>query len=130
MKTIVPVVLLAVVLGGVSGCAHFRPKKPEVPEATLPTWLGRVVMVDTVHRFVLVDAGSASAPAAGSVVITLRNKQQTALLRVTAEARPPYIAMDIVEGEPSLGDQAALEEVREPETREPSEPPAEPAGTP
>jgi len=106
--------LLVAVLCGASGCAHFGPKKPEVPEATLPTWLGRVVMVDTFHRFVLVDAGSASPPAAGREVVTLRDKRRTALLRVTAETRPPYIAMDILEGEPALGDQAALEEAREP----------------
>jgi hypothetical protein len=63
VKTRLPALLLGAALCGVSGCAHFGPKKPEVPEATLPTWLGRVVMVDTLHRFVLVDAGSASAPA-------------------------------------------------------------------
>ena len=114
MKSRLPVLVLAAALGGLAGCAHFGPKKPEVPEATLPTWVGRVVMVDAVHRFVLVDAGSGSAPAAGRDVVTLRDKRQTALLRVTAEARPPYIAMDIVEGEPALGDQAALEEGREP----------------
>lgn len=114
MKSRLPVLVLAATLGSVAGCAHFGPRKPEVPEATLPTWVGRVVMVDTVHRFVLVDAGSASAPAAGGNVVTLRDKRQTALLRVTAEARPPYVAMDIVEGEPALGDQAALEEGREP----------------
>lgn len=114
MKRALTVLVLAAAIGGLAGCAHFGSKKPEVPEATLPTWVGRVVMVDTVHRFVLVDAGSSSAPAAGRDVVTLRDKRQTALLRVTAEARPPYIAMDIVEGEPALGDQAALEEGREP----------------
>ncbi len=114
MKSRLPVLVLASALVGLPGCAHFGPKKPEAPEATLPTWVGRVVMVDAVHRFVLVDAGSASAPAAGRDVVTLRDKRQTALLRVTAEERPPYIAMDIVEGEPALGDQAALEEGREP----------------
>lgn len=79
-------------------------------------------MVDSLHRFVLVDAGSASAPAAGRDVVTLREKQRTALLRVTAEARSPYVAMDILEGEPSLGDQAALEEGREPPAEAPVAP--------
>ena len=122
MKIRLPALALAAAIGGLAGCAHFGPKKPEVPEATLPTWVGRVVMVDAVHRFVLVDAGSGSAPAAGRDVVTLRDKRQTALLRVTAEARPPYIAMDIVEGEPALGDQAALEEGREPPTDTPVAP--------
>lgn len=79
-------------------------------------------MVDTLHRFVLVDAGSASAPAAGRDVVTLRDKRKTSLLRVTAEARFPYVAMDILEGEPALGDQAALEESREPPDEAPDEP--------
>jgi hypothetical protein len=122
VKTYLPTFLLGAALCGVSGCAHFGPKKPEVPEATLPTWLGRVVMVDSLHRFVLVDAGSASAPAAGRDVVTLRDKQRTALLRVTAEARSPYVAMDILEGEPALGDQAALEESREPPAEAPVAP--------
>ena len=122
MKARLPALLLGAALCGVSGCAHFGPKKPEVPETTLPTWLGRVVMVDTLPRFVLVDAGSASAPAAGRDVVTLRDKRKTALLRVTAETRPPYVAMDILEGEPALGDQAALEESREPPAEAPDAP--------
>ena len=122
MKIRLPALVLTVALGGLAGCAHFGPKKPGVPEATLPTWVGRVVMVDTVHRFVLVDAGSASGPAVGRDVVTLRDKHQTALLRVTAEARPPYIALDILEGEPALGDQAALEEGHAPPADSPVAP--------
>jgi hypothetical protein len=67
-------------------------------------------MVDTVHRFVLVDTGAAAAPAAGVLVTTLREKSRTGVLRVTEDARPPYVAMEIVEGDPQSGDQAALEE--------------------
>ena len=94
-------------------CALLGPKEPAVPEATLPSWIGRVVMVDTVHRFVLVDTGASMAPAAGTLVTTLREKQRTGLLRVTEDARPPYVALEILEGEPQSGDQAALEEGRE-----------------
>ena len=108
------------VLAG-SGCALFGPKEPEIPEATLPAWIGRVVMVDATHRFVLVDTGAGMALAAGTDVMTLRDKRRTALLRVTDEVRPPYVAMEILEGAPALGDQAVIDEGR----REPAAPPSE-----
>jgi len=92
------------------GCALFGPKEPEIPQATLPAWLGRVVMVDATHRFVLVDTGAGTAPAAGTAVMTLREKRRTAVLRVTDEVRAPYVAMEIVNGAPALGDQAVIDE--------------------
>lgn len=67
-------------------------------------------MVDSVHRFALVDIGAAAPPAPGTAVVTLRDKRPTAALRVTEEARPPYIALEVVEGQPALGDQALLDE--------------------
>jgi len=97
-----------------SGCTVLQPllgpREPEIPEATLPAWIGRVVMVDTTHRFVLVDTGASAAPSAGAEVLTLRDKRKTSVLRVTGEARPPYVAMEILDGEPALGDQAAIDE--------------------
>jgi len=106
------VLLLPVV--PVSGCGYlqpfFKPKKPEAPEAALPAWIGRVVMVDAIHRFVLVDTGAGAAPSVGAKILTIRDKRKTAVLRATGEARQPYVAMEIVEGEPALGDQAALDE--------------------
>ena len=100
----------AALLGVLCGCTLLGPKESAIPEATLPTWIGRVVMVDTVHRFVLVDTGAAAVPAAGVLVTTLREKSRTGVLRVTEDARPPYVAMEIVEGYPQSGDHAALEE--------------------
>jgi hypothetical protein len=109
-----PRLLVLVALAcGLPGCALFGPKEPAIPEATLPAWIGRVIMVDSVNRFVLVDTGAAVAPAAGTVVTTLREKRRSGVLRVTEDARPPYVAMEIVEGDPQSGDQAALEEGRE-----------------
>ena len=101
---------LAVPVLAVSGCALFGPKEPEIPEATLPAWIGRVVMVDTAHQFVLVETGGGAALAAGAGVMTLRDKRRTASLRVTDEARPPYTAMEILDGAPALGDQAVIDE--------------------
>lgn len=97
----------------VGGCAMFGKKKSDAPEATLPTWLGRVVMVDEVHRFALVDTGSRTVPAAGVNVFTLREKQKTSTLRATGEARPPYLALELIDGLPAIGDQAVLDESHE-----------------
>ena len=97
------------IFGG-AGCALFGPKEAEIPEATLPSWIGRVIMVETEHRFVLVDAGAGGAPAAGTAAMAYRDKRRTAQLRVTEESRPPYIAMEIVEGGPALGDQVVADE--------------------
>lgn len=99
----------ALLLAG-PGCALFHAKKSEIPEATLPDWIGRVVMVDATHNFVLVDTGVGMDLKAGTEVMTFRDKQRTGLLRVTDEIRPPYVAMEIQEGAPSLGDQAAVDE--------------------
>lgn len=93
-------------------CSLLGPKKPDIPEATLPTWLGRVVMVDEVHGFVLVDTGARTVPVAGVKVFTLRDQQKTSSLRATGEARPPYLALEVLEGMPALGDQAVLDESR------------------
>ena len=67
-------------------------------------------MVDTTHQFVLVDTGAGMALSAGTVVMTLRDKRRTALLKITDEVRPPYVAMEILEGAPALGDQAVVDE--------------------
>lgn len=104
-------------VGALPACTLLGPKGSAIPEATLPTWLGRVVMVDEVHRFVLVDTGNRTVPAAGVKVFTLRDKQKTSSLRATGEARPPYLALEVLEGMPALDDQAVLDESREvPET--------------
>lgn len=93
-----------------SGCALFGKKKKPIPAATLPTFLGRVAMVDTEHRFVLLDSGAAAALAPGTQVVTFRDKRRTAVLRTTGESQPPYVALAILVGEPALGDQGALED--------------------
>lgn len=93
-----------------AGCALFGTKKQDIPEATLPSWIGRVIMVETGHRFVLVDVGAGSGPAAGTAAMAYREKRRTAQLIVTKESRPPYIAMEVIEGGPALGDQVVADE--------------------
>jgi hypothetical protein len=90
-------------------------KKPEAPEATLPTWIGRVVMVDAENKFALVDTGAPIRLPAGKKLLAFRDKQRTALLETTGETRPPFVAVEMVEGMPSLDDQVAVDESRPPQ---------------
>jgi hypothetical protein len=72
-------------------------------------------MVDTTHRFVLIDAGAPARLEASSRLLAFRDRRVTAVLEPTAESRPPYVAANIVEGTPVSGDMVALDESREPE---------------
>ena len=117
------VLLLLMALLPLPGCALFGKKKNKIPEATLPTFLGCVVMVDAEHRFVLLDSGAAAGLPRGTQAVTFRDKRRTAVLKTTGESQPPYVALTIVAGEPALGDQAAMEETM----RAPAAPDAAPA---
>lgn len=110
-RIVVPLLALVSLLS-TPACSILGIKKKHVPEATLPSWLGRVVMVDAGHRFALVDTGTPIRPPVGARVMTFRDKQRTSTLRVTEEARPPYLALEIVDGLPALDDKAALDESR------------------
>lgn len=100
-------------------------KKPEVPSATLPTWVGTVVMVDAEHGFVLVDTGAPIQLQPGAKLIAFRDQRSTASLAATTEVRPPYLALEIKGGMPSIGDQVALDEGRPAPEAKPDERPAE-----
>jgi hypothetical protein len=90
-------------------------KKADAPEATLPTWIGRVVMVDTENRFALVDTGAPVRLPTGQKLLAFRERQRTALLETTGETRPPFLAVQMVEGVPAIDDQVAVDESRPPE---------------
>jgi hypothetical protein len=90
-------------------------KKPEAPEATLPTWMGRVVMVDAENHFALVDTGAPLKLPPGQKLLAFREKLRTAVLETTSEMRPPFLAVKLIEGVPALDDQVALDESRPPE---------------
>lgn len=90
-------------------------KKPEAPQATLPTWMGRVVMVDAGNRFALVDTGAPVRLPAGQKLLAFRDQQRTAVLETTAESRPPFLAVKLLEGMPATDDQVAVDESRPPQ---------------
>ena len=89
-------------------------RKPEAPEATLPTWIGRVVMVDAENRFALIDTGAPVRLPPGQRLLAFREKQQTAVLETTGEMHPPFLAVQLTEGTPALDDQVAVDESRAP----------------
>lgn len=84
--------------------------KPAAPEATLPTWVGRVVMVDAENRFALVDTGAPLKLPPGHKLLAFRDQRRTALLETTGEIRPPFLAVQMLEGMPALNDQVAMDE--------------------
>ncbi len=110
MQRIFQVFAAAGIVFGNLGCALFGPREPEIPEATLPSWIGRVIMLETEHRFVLVDVGAGAGPAPGTAAMAFRDKRRTAQLVVTEESRPPYVAMEVLEGGPALGDEVVADE--------------------
>lgn len=104
----------------------FGAKKPGTPSASLPTWVGTVVMVDAEHGFVLVDTGAPMQLPATAKLIAFRDQRRTASLAATAEMRPPYLALEIKDGSPSIGDQVALDEGRPAPEAKPSPSPVPP----
>lgn len=120
--------VLGVVILSVPGCAWLPKtprwadnwfglvkKKPAAPEATLPTWMGRVVMVDGENRFALVDTGAPVRVQAGQKLLAFREKQRTAVLETTPESRPPFLAVKLLDGMPAVDDQVAVDESRPPQ---------------
>jgi hypothetical protein len=95
-----------------AGCGLLPKKQPDAPEATLPTWIGRVVMVDTAHRFALVETSLPPRLEPDARLLAFRDRRVTAELAVTPENRPPYLAVNILSGMPASGDTVALDESR------------------
>lgn len=96
----------------IAGCGLLPRKPPEAPGATLPTWIGRVVMVDAAHRFALVETSLPPRLEPEASLLAFRERRVTATLAVTPENRPPYLAVSILSGMPASGDTVALDESR------------------
>ena len=67
--------------------------------------VGEVVVVNEERRFVLIDLESSLyVPAPGVFLHTMHGSTQTARLKVSPERKRPFIAADILDGEPKVGD--------------------------
>ncbi len=68
--------------------------------------VGEVAVVDEERRFVLIDLQSnLYVPAPGTALSTTNAAGKTAQLKASDEQKRPFIAADIIEGEPAVGDQ-------------------------
>jgi len=107
-RTILPITAALLL----AGCGILGKKSEEIPGATLPAQVGRIVMVDAVHGFALIDTGSAARLPPQASLLVLRDRQSVATLVLTAESRPPYLAAEIASGQPVVGDVVFLDEAR------------------
>jgi len=96
------------------GCAKFRarpapppPKPPAIVPVITPaeTEPAKIAQVNATHRFVIVDFGRATPPAAGSRLTVVRHHQPVAVLQLTESRRGRFAAADLLEGDPKVGDE-------------------------
>jgi hypothetical protein len=88
-----------------SGCAvaHHRAITSAAPG---PVVVGEVAVVDEEERFVLIDLGSnLSVPPPGAALWTKNAKGLTSHLRASSEQKRPFIAADILDDTPAVGDE-------------------------
>lgn len=106
-----------------AGCARNSDKKKAAaikpPEAgalaqkspSAEAWqprLGKVLVVKDKLEFVLIDIGTAPAPAAGTILLAYTEANPSAELAVSSFQKRPYLIADIVSGVPRAGDAVAL----------------------
>ncbi len=90
-----------------AGCA--APHRAKAPAATAPPRprvVGEVAVVDEEKRFVLIDLQSyLYVPLPGTALYTTNAAGETAHLKASPEQKRPFIAADIVDGDPAAGDE-------------------------
>lgn len=93
--------LMALLLFGCAGRrkAHHPPAAPVGPQV-----VGKVAIINLKSHFVLLDVGSLYTPASGSTLKCYAGETETGELLVSPERKRPFIAADIVKGEPKVGD--------------------------
>jgi hypothetical protein len=68
--------------------------------------IGEIAIVDEEQRFVLVDLDSyLYVPEAGTALRAVNHGAETAHLKASPEQKRPFIAADILDGRPVVGDQ-------------------------
>jgi len=61
-------------------------------------------MINLADSFVLIDAVSFGNLEAGTELLCIANRKETATLQMSALKNPPFLIADIVKGHPSPGD--------------------------
>jgi hypothetical protein len=89
-----------------TGCAPGPHPAATSAAPAQPTVVGEIAMVDEEKRFVLVDLDSnLYVPAPGTALRATNSSGATARLKASPEQKRPFIAADIVDGDPVVGDQ-------------------------
>jgi hypothetical protein len=70
--------------------------------------LGKILVVKDKLEFVLIDIGTAPAPAAGAILLAYTEANPSAELAVSSFQKRPYLIADIVSGVPRAGDTVAI----------------------
>ena len=90
-----------------AGCSIGRwhkPAKPAAAAAPVHNMVGTIVSVNETGNYVLIDTGGVVTATKGTALKCFEGEQQTAILTVSPEQRPPFMIADIVQGTPKNGD--------------------------
>jgi hypothetical protein len=90
-----------------SSCApNKQPEAQASAAAVAPRVVGEVAVVDEEKRFVLIDLESnLYVPAPGAALRAINAKGGIAHLKASPEQKRPFVAADIVDGDPAVGDE-------------------------
>jgi hypothetical protein len=114
MPSVLPIQILRLTILGASiswllfiaGCAAGPGPSAASAAPTPPSVVGEIALVDEEKRFVLIDLDSnLYVPAPGIALRTTNLAGNTAHLKASPEQKRPFIAADIVDGDPAVGDQ-------------------------
>jgi hypothetical protein len=90
-----------------TGCASMtRPAAATPASVTLPVVVGEIAVVDEEKHFVLIDLDSnLYVPPPGTPLRSTNAAGKTAHFKASPEQKRPFIAADIIDGEPAVGDE-------------------------
>jgi hypothetical protein len=89
-----------------SACAPGpQPVAPIAPAVSPPIVVGEIAVVDEEKQFVLIDLDSnLYVPSANTPLRSTNGAGKIAHLKASPEQKRPFIAADIIDGEPTVGD--------------------------
>jgi hypothetical protein len=114
MPSVLPIQTLRLTILGAStswllfiaGCAAGPGPSAASAAPAPPSGVGEIALVDEEERFVLIDLDSnLYVPAPGTALRATNPAGKTAHLKASPEQKRPFIAADIVDGDPVVGDQ-------------------------
>ena len=88
-----------------TACAGKR--APILPAPTGPVTVGVITLVNEELGFVLIDSSLSVEPGTALHALS-ETSEETALLKVSAEKKPPFMIADVVKGTPHPGDRVKL----------------------